>query len=285
MTEKLLHIRALLLLIITAILWSFGGILIKIINWNAFAIAGMRSFFALPLMLYLFRKHRFCWSFSQIAGAVFYAGTVILFVLANKLTTAANAILLQFTAPVYVALLSGLILKEKIHWYDWLAVFMVIFGLFLFFFDKITASGIRGNIIALISGLCFALTLIFMRMQKKKNPLGSLILGNITTIIICIPFMFHNIPGFQSWIGLVLMGVFQLGLSYSLYAYAVKHVTAIEGVLVPVIEPILNPIWVFFFAGEVPGVWAVFGGCMIIIFVVLRSVLALKEKTYKIHVR
>lgn len=271
--------RAILLLVITAILWSLGGVLIKSIKWNPVAIAGMRSGIAAIVLLIVLKKPKITWSFAQIGAALAYSGTVILFVMANKATTAANAILLQYTAPIYVALFGAWILKEKTKVLDWVMILTVLGGMALFFLDHLSMNGILGNIFAAASGICFGFLVIFMRMQKDGSPLESVFLGNILTALIGIPFMFSSALNTQGWINLLIMGVVQLGIPYILYSMAVKHVTALEAILIPIIEPILNPVWVFFMIGETPGVWAIVGGAIVVIAVTLRCVLpALRAK-------
>ena len=262
------------LLVGTSILWSFGGILIKLVTWNPIAIAGMRSVIAALLLLAFIRRPRITWSFPQIGGAVAYAGTVILFVSANKLTTASNAILLQYTAPVYVAILGAWFLKERARLFDWITIAATLGGMVLFFLDKLSAGGFYGNLVAILSGVSFALLIILLRKQKSESPLETVFLGNILTALIGLPIMFQSMPDASSWIGLVLLGVFQLGLSYILYTTAIKHVTALEGVLIPILEPILNPVWVFLMIGEIPGPWALIGGCIVLVSITWRCVVA-----------
>ena len=177
--EKRTHSKAIILLLLTAVLWSLGGLLIKSIQWNPLAIAGTRSIIATPLILLILRKKHLTFSVPQILGALSYCVTVILFVVSTKFTTAANAILLQYTAPIYVAIFSIWLLKEKIKKCDWIIIFIAMSGMFLFFFDKLSTGNLIGNILAIISGLSFALFVIFMRMQKREFPLGSIFLGNI----------------------------------------------------------------------------------------------------------
>lgn len=273
--------QALLLLVITATLWSLGGLLIKSVAWNPVSIAGTRSLIAAALMLIYCRKPHFNWSKAQIGGAVAYAGTVIMFVTATKMTTAANAILLQYTAPIYTAIFGAWFLKERTSKLDWLTIALVFVGMGLFFVDKISPGNLLGNIIAIVSGVSFAGTALFLRKQKDGSPLESLILGNLVTGLIGIPFMFQSFPTtMANWFSLAALGIFQLGISYILYSKAIKHVTALEAILIPIIEPILNPIWVFLFMGEVPGPWALVGGAIVLFSVTGRCVLvALKERT------
>lgn len=271
--------RAVLLLIGAATLWSLGGLLIKLISWNPIAIAGARSGIAALVMLVFRRRMRFNFSPAQLGGAVCYAATVILFVIANKWTTAANAILMQYTAPVYVALLSAWFLKERITRSDIVAIIAALAGMFLFFLDDLSSGGFWGNICAILSGIAFAGTVLCLRKQKDGSPLESVFIGNVLTFLIGLPFAFKSVPEASGWVGLVLLGVFQLGLSYILYAEAIKYVTALEAILIPVIEPVLNPIWVFWLLKEKPGAWAISGGAIVLISVTLRSLSAFRQKT------
>jgi drug/metabolite transporter (DMT)-like permease len=266
--------KAIFLLICTAILWSKGGFLIKYIQWHPVAIAGGRSILAALIMWAYVKKPKFTWSSIQIMGAVAYALTVILFVIANKLTTAANAILLLYTGPIYVALFSFWFLKEKITTIDWITILTVIGGMALFFMEKLSHDGLLGNIIAILAGISFAWLALCLRKQKDESPLESLILGNILTGIIGLPFIIDSgIPSQQSMIALIVLGVFQLGLPYILYSKAIKHVSALDAVLIPVLEPILNPIWVFLLLGESIGIWPMIGGAIIIIAITIRAIL------------
>lgn len=265
--------RSITYLVLASLLWSSGGLLIKSVQWNAMAISGMRSLIAALIILAVIKKPNLEFTRYKLGGAVAYVGTVLLFVMANKLTTAATAILLQYTAPIYVALLGAWFLKERTTKLDWVAIFLVFGGMFLFFIDKMTPGGMLGNIYAILSGFCFACMVLLLRKQKDESPLESVFWGNILTAIIGIPFMFSSMPDTKSWIALLLMGVFQLGISYILYALAIKHVSALEAILIPVIEPLLNPVWVFLVIGELPGPWAFVGGFIVLSAIVGRSVI------------
>jgi drug/metabolite transporter (DMT)-like permease len=264
--------RAIGFLIATAILWSSAGLLIKMISWNPIAIAGMRSAIATLVLLVFLRRPHLTWSSAQIGGALAYTVTVILFVLANKLTTAANAILLQYTSPIFVALLGAWFLGERATRLDWTTIFVVIGGMTLFFLDDLTTGGLWGNVCAIASGGTFACFVLFMRKQKNDSPLESVFLGNILTALIGFPFMFEAMPSASSWVGLILAGVIQLGLSQVLYAAAIKHVAALEAILISVVEPILNPVWVLLVMGEAPGPWALLGGLVVLVSVTIRYV-------------
>jgi len=271
--------KSILFLVVSAVLWSSGGILIKLVNWNPIAIAGMRSAIAAAIMLIVIKKPRFSWSFAQVGGAVCYAATLGTFVSATKMTTAANAILLQYTAPIYVALFGAWLLGEKTTKLDWVVILAVMGGMVLFFMDRVSGGNFMGNILAILSGVFYAGMALLMRKQKDESPLVSMFLGNIIIAVFSIPFMIGPMPDAKSWIGLLILGVVQIGIPYILFSIAIKNVTALEAMLIPVIEPILNPIWVFLVMGEVPGKWAFVGGLIVITFVTGRCViLALMER-------
>jgi drug/metabolite transporter (DMT)-like permease len=265
--------QAIFLLVAAAVLWSLAGVLIKWVSLPALAVAGFRSAIALPVLLIFFGRRAVNFSAAQLIGGVAYAATVILFVSSTKLTTAGNAILLQYTAPLYVALLSGWLLHERTRWFDWVAIAAVLCGMSLFFLDQLSAGGLTGNILAVISGFAFASLVLAMRRQKDASPAGSAILGNLLTVLICLPWMVQSPPGGTDWIGLSLLGVFQIGLSYVCYAVAIRNVTAMEAILIPMLEPILNPFWALLFMGERIGPWALLGGVVVILSVLFRGVM------------
>lgn len=276
------HLKAVGLLIATAILWSFGGILIKLVNWNPVAIAGMRSGIASLLILTVIKKPKWNWNIYKSFGVAAYVLSLILFVTASKLTTAANAILLQYTAPVYIAVFGRYILNEKTEGIDWLFIGVIVGGMLLFFLDDLDIGNLKGNILAILCGVAFAFNVMFIRKQKDESPVEIVFWGNIFTFIISIPFMFKSTPDSKGWMGLILLGVVQIGISYILYVKAIKNVTALEGVLIPMIEPILNPLWVFIFIEERPGKWALIGGVIVLTAVTLRAVYTvLKTIKYK----
>lgn len=266
--------KALLLLAITAILWSLGGLLIKSVDTNPLAIAGSRSAIAVVLFLLVLKKPKITWSRAQIGAALAYAATSILFVTATKTTTAANAVLLQFTAPIYVALFSAWLLKERTKLLDWITIALVMGGMVLFFLDNLSTKSLLGNSIGAASGVSFALFIIFMRMQKDGSPLESVLLGNILTAVIGLPFLHQSVPDVSGWIYLLILGVVQLGIPYILFSRAIKHVTALEAILIPVIEPLLNPLWVFLMLGEAPGLLAIIGGVIVLLAITIRCILA-----------
>lgn len=261
-----------------ALLWSTGGILIKSAEWSPTGIAGFRSLVGAVVILAYLRKPVFSFSFAQVSAALAYSATMVLFVWATKTTTAANAILLQYAAPVWVALLSGPMLKEKAARSDLLTLGIVVTGLVLFFIDKTGTGSVTGNLLALLSGVTFAFFAIFMRKQKGSSSLESLLLAHIITVSIALPFMITSPPRTTDLPQLLALGIFQVGAASILFSRGIKRVTALQSLLITTAEPILNPVWVFIFMNERPSLNAVLAGAVIIAAVTLNSVMALKNR-------
>lgn len=261
--------KSILAVLAASILWSTSGMFVKLIDLNPVAIAGYRSLIAAVIVFLFIRKFSLKLTWNKVLGAISYASMVILYVSALKKTTAASAILLQYTAPIYIAMLGGWLLKEKASLRDWIVIMFVIGGMVLFFLDKIGAGNILGNILAIISGIAMAMNAIFMRREKDADPLENVLLGCILTTLVSIPSMIQSVPDKNGWIGLILLGVFQLGLSYVLYAKAIKHISALESVFISLIEPLLNPLWVFIAIGELPGGLSILGGAVVLISVTI----------------
>ncbi len=272
------HTRSLAQLMLAALCWSLGGVLIKNVDWPPLAVAGGRGLIAAAFLGATSRGLKFRWSPVQLGAAVAYAATTVLFVVANKLTTAANAILLQYTAPVWIALFGAWFLGERATRADWLTVGAVLAGMALFFADGLQFSGVTGNVFALASGVSFAAMILMLSRQKNSGPpLESIILGNLIAFAIGLPFMVRApLPSAGGLGALMVLGVVQLGVSYWLYARALRHVTALEAVLVPVVEPILNPLWVLLALGEKPSGLALVGGVIVLTAVTLRAVASVR---------
>ena len=272
------HTRAVGQLLLAALLWSLAGVLIKGLAWPALAVAGGRGFIAALFLVATSRGLRFTWSRVQIGAAVAYASCTVTFVIANKLTTAANAILLQYTAPVWVALLGAWLLRERPTRADWLAIAAALGGMALFFANELRLISVLGNCIGVLSGVSFAVMAILMRKQKDGSAVESIILGNLLAFLIGLPAI-ATAPALpaRGWLLLLVLGVVQLGFSYRLYARAIRHVTALEAVLIPVIEPVFNPLWVLLCFGERPGPLALAGGIIVLGAVTLRAVASIRQ--------
>lgn len=264
--------KAMIYLVIASVLWSIGGLFIKLVDWNPMAIAGARSGIAAVVMLIYLKKPVKGLGKIKLYGACSYASLLILFVTANKLTTSANAILLQFTAPIWVALFSGWFLKERPQKSDWAAIAVVMFGMTLFFIGDLKSGNMIGNFIAVLSGVAMAGVVICLKLQDKGSPVEITLIGNLITFIIGLPFFFLSVPSLNSILGLLVLGVFQLGISYIFYTISIKYVSAVEAILIPIIEPLLNPVWVFIFTGESPGSYALLGGIVVIAAIIIREI-------------
>lgn len=265
--------RGIVLLVLTAVLWSTSGLGIKWIDWNPMAIAGARSGVAAVVIWLAFRRAAFRWNKVLLCGGVAYAVMMLSFVASIKLTTAANAILLQYTSPIYVAILGMIFLKEKPALYDWLTIVLTGGGMVLFFQEQMSEGGFTGNLLAIGSGLAMALMAVCMRQQKDGSPYVAVLAGNVITFFCGLPFMFDGSPGVGGWTAIVALGCFQLGLAYVLYAVAIKWVVALEATIITMIEPILNPLWVFLLLGEWPGFWSLVGGGVILAAITARYVI------------
>ena len=270
--------KYIILMMITSILWSSGGILIKLVTLSPLAVSGIRSLIAAAVIFLYLKKPRFTWNKYQLMGAAAYASMAMTFVTATRLTTSANAVLLQYTAPIYVALLGSLILRERASLKDWITIAITLCGIILFFLDSFSSGGLLGNILALISGFCFALFVVCSRQQKEDSPMETILLGNIITAVFCLPFMLQAQYDARSILGVGILGVVQFGLPYTLYGIAIKHVRALDAVMIAVIEPILNPVWVLLFLGEKPGAWSLLGGAIVLAAVTYNCVMNAAQK-------
>jgi drug/metabolite transporter (DMT)-like permease len=255
--------HAVVLLVLCAVLWSTGGILIKWLPGPAFAIAGVRSAIAAVVLLLVLREWPGRWSWWLGSGALAGAASMLGFVVATKLTTAANAIFLVYTAPLYVALVSPWVLHEPIRRGDWLTLLLTLLGLGCFGVEQLTFAGWVGNLCALGSGLATAWLVVCLR-KAAAAPLPILVLANLLVAIAGIPFLDVARLAPVHWGILLVAGVGQLGVSTVLYGKAIPHVQAIEAIVIPMIEPVLNPLWVLLLVGEVPSGWALLGGTIVL---------------------
>jgi len=269
----------------TAFFWSTSGLFIKLLNWHPIVIASMRSLVA-ALFLIIIRlifpppkgvKNE---PFPLWAGAFSYALTMLLFVTANKITTSANAILLQYGAPVWAALLGWYLIKEKPRWEHWGALVLVMGGLVLFFRDDLGSGALMGDGIAALSGVFFAGHSVFLRMLKDGNPRDCLLLAHVITAVLGIPFMILYPPVFSvsSALSITYMGTIQIGIAAILFSYGIKRISAVQAMLTATAEPILNPLWVLLITGEKPSLGAIAGGSIILLAVVSSSLVGMRRQ-------
>jgi drug/metabolite transporter (DMT)-like permease len=265
-------LRSRLLILAAAALWSTAGAGIKRAGLDAWQLAGGRSLVAGLFLFAAVREARARPSRRALAVAVAYAFTVVLFVLATKLTTAANAIFIQDTAPLWVLLLSPWLLGERPTRGELLAVPIFALGLGLFFLDDLTAGQVLGNVAAAVSGVAFALSIVGLRRIGDEGPV-ALVWGNFLAAAATLPLWLSGPVPTPADLALVLyLGVFQLGLSYLLFSRGVRGTPAIEASLLVLLEPVLNPIWTYLFTGERPGPWAVAGGAVVLAATAWRTV-------------
>ncbi len=303
-------------LALCALLWSFGGLIIKLVKWDALAIAGARSFFGMLVLSLAFKRppklfirrdenslqgqkadnenrrqdqktrpQKIDWraTTNLLLGGIFYAATMLLFVPATKMTTAANAILLQYTNPIYIIILGPLLTGEKNDWIDFAAVAGILAGMVLLLWGGLGGGQTAGNILALLSGLTYGLTTIFLRRAKDARPSDSLNLSCLLSFLFALPFMIKaGLPqSGSSYPALACLGIFQIGIPAVLLSMGIEKVPALSSVIITMIEPMMNPVWVALFAGEVPSASSVFGGLVILAFIAAHVAL----KSSRLHVR
>ena len=264
------RIAGVLMMAATASLWSIAGLLIKVIDWHPIAIAGVRSLIASLVILAFLRRPKIHWSFPQVAAAVANAVTMLLFVVANKTTTAANAILLQYMAPAFTAFIGAALLKEKTRLEHWVSIFFVMVGMTIMFANKLDGGQFFGDAIALMSAVTFSLYLVFMRRQKEGSPLESNLMSQWIAAGVCLTAsLFLPMPQFtqKSVAAILVLGIVQIGIPSILIAFAIRRISAVSANLIAVIEPVLNPVWVFLVLGEYPGMNTIIGGAVILLAV------------------
>ena len=249
-------------------LWSIAGIFIKLVPWNAMVIAGFRSLIAAVVVLVFMRMtgRRVKLNLSSFQSGVSIAATFFAFVSANKMTTAANAIVLQFTSPVFILIISALVFHQHFHRMDLITVVVTLFGISLFFFDKLGAGKLIGNCLAILAGLFMAGMYVITGRTDDDSRMSGILFGHLLTAVIGVPmiFIFPTPVSSTAVISILALGVIQLGIPYILYGLAVKDCPPLACSLVGAIEPLLNPLWVFLFDGERPGKFALLGGAIVI---------------------
>jgi len=265
-------VRHRLLLLAAAALWSSGGAAIKLSGLSAWQLAGGRSLVAGLVLLAFVPASRRRPTRLSLAVGVAYAFTVILFVAATKLTTAANAIFIQDTAPLWVLLLSPWLLGERPTRGELLSVPVFAAGLGLFFLDRLTPGQVAGNLVALASGVAFGLSILGLRRIGDGGP-AALVLGNLLAAALTAPLWPSGPAPTPLDLGLVaFLGVFQLGLAYLCFTRGLEGTPAVEAALLVLLEPVLNPVWTFLLTGERPGPWALAGGAIILAATAWRTV-------------
>lgn len=261
--------KATLAMVVTALMWSLGGVLFKLLSWNALEIAGIRSFISAAMLFIIIKKSGFRIRLNRTTAAIAVANCAVMvfFVLANRMTTAANAIVLQYTCPVWILLIGLVFYKEKAKRYDVAAVALCLVGMVLFFLDGISPGNAVGNILAIVAGV--AMGVMFYaggRAESQDERFSGLFFGQLLTGFVGLIGLTEGgfAPTPKEMIVILVLGVVQLGIPYALYAYASGGISALACSLIGMLEPMFNPVWVAIFYGEVPGVFALIGAVIII---------------------
>lgn len=286
MTSERHWARGSLFILSAALLWSTGGFFIKSVSLDGYSISLWRSSFAALTLFLFYRKivplsvrSNASWRSPQtVLTAFVYSALLVLFVLATKLTTSANAIFLQFTAPVYVLFFEPIINKTKLRSQDVVTVLITIGAMMLFFLGRFDASSVLGNILALSSGIFFAGYTLLLKHERtgEAGRWQSVIIGHLIIVaamsILAFNGVTHPAPTSFGEFGMLLfLGVMQIGVPYSLFTIGIHSVSALDALLLSMLEPVLNPFWVFIGIGEEPSGWALLGGSIILSIVALRA--------------
>lgn len=272
----------LLLILAAAIIWSTGGLFIKWTSLSGLELSFGRSLLAAITVAIFTRREGFGLNRVTLLASVLYAALLLLFVLATKETTAANAIFLQYTAPLYVLVLEPLFYKEKFRQRDLLTVIFCVIGMSLFFVGKLRPEDVTGNLLALASGLCFAFYFLLLRHSSSRdvNRASSVIYGNLLVVLIAAPAGLKALPhiNLHDALSVVYLGVVQIGIAYTLFTLGMaRGIRSLDAGIVGYIEPVLNPVWVFLVIGERPSKWALIGGAIIVGAVVVHTTLKARE--------
>ncbi len=262
------------MLVAAAALFSTGGAAIKAATLTGFQIASLRSGIAAVFLLAAIPETRRGWSVRMAPVAAAYAATLVLFVLSNRLTTAANAIFLQSASPLYLLLLGPLLLHEPVRRRDIIFLLAVVCGVTLVFVGAQDAAASapdprRGNILGAASGLTYALMLAGLRWLARKgeggNAIATAAVGNLAACIAVLPWALPLAGvGFTDAAVLLYLGCFQIGVAYLLLTRGIRYVPAVEATTLLMAEPALSPVWTWIVHGETPGGWAIAGGTLIL---------------------
>lgn len=262
--------KAMLLMALCACLWSISGIFIKWISWSPFLIAGGRSLIS-STVLGLFMavsRIRIQVCRSSLCAGISLGVSFLCFVSANKLTTAANAIVLQYTSPIFILIISALFLHQQIKKRETAVVCTAAAGILLFFLDQLSPGNIAGNFLGILAGLFLSIMFILIGLAGNNDSIrmSGILFAHIFTALVGIPVgaSFTASISTREICLILILGIFQLGIPYILYAIAAKDCSPLACSLIGMLEPLLNPVWVFLFDGESPGPFALAGAVIVI---------------------
>lgn len=252
--------------ILSALCFATGGILLKVNTWSSLSVSGFRSIFAMFMFIIymIITKHPMKWNVQVWLGA--FANTLmsVSFVISNRMTTAANAIILQFTMPVYIILLTWIFAHKKPQLSSVIAAGCSLIGIIFFFFDSISTTGMIGNILALASGFFYSIVFLIKKIPNSDFESSAVISFAINTLLGLPTFFRETDFGAANMCTGILLGVLQIGLAYIFLNIALDKVSPIAAALTSMVEPIVNPILVAFFYGEVIGKISMIGAVIVL---------------------
>jgi len=285
--KKDLAVKGNLIILVTALLWSAGGVLIKFIPWNSLSIASLRGLISFVILFGVRQLRRCRGSYQPVrftrynaaAGAAMCL-TSIFFLAANKHTTAANAIVLQYIAPILILLYTALVEKRKPTHAEIVLTILVFGGCVLAFADKLGGSSPFGDTLAILSGFCFA-ALILLSRKKETQAEDGQIIGCGMGFVVGLPFLLTDASlsfAPASVAAMLALGIFQYCLPSILFAKGVKMTHPVAASIILTVEPIMSPVWVYLFLGELPGMLAIMGFVLVISAVTLQSLIPMLRK-------
>ena len=272
--------RSVLFVFLASVCFSTGGLFIKLVPWSALAINGARNLIGAAVIgLYLLiTRRKIVFNRRVLIGALSMIGVTTLFAVANKLTTAANTIVLQFTAPVFVILFMSLFYHQKPGRVDLVTCFLVLLGVVLFFVDGIQAGNLTGNIVAILSGVCYA-GVFMMNTGKGADAISSCFLGQLTAGLVMTPLCFRETDFSLPVMAAVLaLGIVQVGGAYIFFSIGIRHTQAVTASLITGMEPIMNPLLVAVFYGEQVSALAVTGAVIVVCSILAYNVWLARKK-------
>jgi drug/metabolite transporter (DMT)-like permease len=262
-----------------ALLWSTGGLFIKLVPLDAFGVVFWRSLTTVVFLVAALRLPLSRWKKASIPTVVVYALMILTFVSATKLTTAANAIFLQYTGPLWVLLVGPFLLKEPFRKSDAWAILAALGGMSLFFVGRLESGALFGNVVALVSGVFFGATILLLRRDQTRDPIASCLLGNVLAAALALPFCWGHLTLDLKGVAAVLfLGIVQMGVAYVLFVRGLSVVPAAEASLLGMLEPLFNPLWAFVGIGERPSSWALVGGAIVLTSVGVRTLVGARER-------
>lgn len=252
--------------LLSALCFSVGGLFLKMVPWSALSINGGRAMIStIVIASYMAAtKHKLVVNKQVLLGAVCVVAEMILYVFANKLTTAANAIVLQFTAPIFIILFMWIFFHQKPRKLDIITCVIVFIGIIIFFVDGLASGGMLGNVLAVCSGAFYAVVFM-LNAFPKGDSLSSMVLAHGASALIGIPFIFQETDfSFSPVFIIILLGIIQQSAAFLFLSKGLENTPPVAASLVSSLEPILNPVWVAIFYGEIPSLVAVGGAAIVI---------------------